>query len=54
MFTPTQNPIMLEMTNNGPILPFPLVHEILTNLPNPITHQTLRSFKNNKENNLNH
>ncbi len=25
MFTPTQNPIMLKIANNGPFLPFQLV-----------------------------
>jgi hypothetical protein len=25
MFTPTQNPIMLEIANNGPFLPFQLI-----------------------------
>jgi hypothetical protein len=48
MFTPTQNPTMLKIANNGSFLPFYWSYEVFTNLPNLITHLTLSSFKNTK------
>jgi hypothetical protein len=46
----THNPIVLNIENKGPFLPFPIdPFEILTNLLNRITHSTVSSLKQAKQ-----